>query len=91
MTQQTSLKSYIELIDSGLLSEAQERVFNALSSMGEATDREITDKLGESDPNRIRPRRFELVELGFVGEAQKRKCAITGKTAIVWKVLEFVK
>jgi hypothetical protein len=85
MIQQTSLLAYRDVIDS--LPDSQARVFNALRSMVEATDREICDFLGESDPNKVRPRRKELCDLGLIGEAQKRECSISHKTAIVWKVL----
>lgn len=36
--------------------------------------------------NRITPRIFELREKKLVVEASKRKCKVTGRTAIAWKV-----
>lgn len=84
MIQQTSINSFIEC--QIYLSDAQNEVYNYLKRCDESTDREICEGLGYSDPNKIRPRRFELVELGLVSEGAKRKCAITGKTVLTWKV-----
>lgn len=48
------------------------------------TDQEIAKKLGFSDPNKVRPRRNELVKAGFLVNFGKKKCKITGKMAIFW-------
>jgi hypothetical protein len=85
MIQQTSLNSFTELPEI-YLSEQQSKVYEAIKVLVECTDREIADYLNEFDPNKIRPRRFELCELGLVGESNKRKCRISGKTAITWNV-----
>lgn len=86
MVRQTSLLSYNEFRYS-VLADSQAKVYNMLNVMVEATDRELTDALGYADPNRVRPRRKELCDMGLVGEAGKRECSITGKMAIVWKCL----
>jgi hypothetical protein len=52
------------------------------------TDYEIAIKNGYADPNKFRPRRNELEKGGFVFEAGKRPCNITGKTAIIWKLTQ---
>jgi hypothetical protein len=39
------------------------------------------------DINRITPRRGELLALGLVEEVGKRKCRVTGRTAIAWKAV----
>ena len=43
------------------------------------TDREVMFRLGFVEPNAVRPRITELVQLGYLQERGKTKCAITGK------------
>jgi len=42
--------------------------------------------LFDDDPNMVRPRRKELVDLGLVEEVGKRKCSISGRMALIWCV-----
>ena len=79
--------AYEELQDT--LSERQALVYKLLITMHlegktPATDMEITRKSGFKDPNKIRPRRNELVGLGYIAEKDKRKCEVTGKTVYTW-------
>jgi hypothetical protein len=90
MIQQTSLNSYQELLVRDMLNSGQDDVYSALMILNSATDREICEYLQLGDPNKVRPRRFELCELGLVGEDCKRKCSITGKTVISWKILNTI-
>lgn len=66
--------------------------FNATQSW--PTDAELTywmfdrKELPREDPNLVRPRRFELMELGLVEKGSPRKCRVTGKTAHPWKIRE---
>lgn len=87
---QTSLEAYRELLNLG---EKEREVYNAIVSMaakdGPPTDREITAKLGYQDPNKVRPRRYELLKKGWIMEAGKRKCNITGKMALTWRPTEW--
>jgi hypothetical protein len=82
MIQETSVESYLEIIKN--LGDKQEEVLFAIKQMVAGTDTEIANYLGYSDINSVRPRRFELVELGLVREVGKRICSITGRNAIVW-------
>jgi transcription initiation factor IIE alpha subunit len=82
MIQDTSIKSYADVKE--FLGDRQNIVLNAISDLGECTDSEIANYLGYPDLNSVRPRRFELVELGLVQEKCRRICKITGKTAISW-------
>ena len=52
------------------------------------TDRELSEFLGYADPNKVRPRRNDLVRLGCVVECGKRVCGVSGKLALTWKVME---
>jgi len=83
---QTSLQAYQELKDSGKLGERQLLVYEAIKRLKCATDTEITKFMGFSDPNRIRPRRNELVRFGLVEEKERRNCNITNRKAIVWGI-----
>jgi hypothetical protein len=84
---QTSLIAYEEL--QGSLGQRQAIVYNIIIQMYKegktpATDREITREAKYRDPNKVRPRRNELVGLGYVAERDKRKCQVTGKTVLTW-------
>lgn len=81
---QTKLESFINL-DEHKLSEMRQLIYNELMS-NPGTDSEIAHRLGFNDPNKVRPRRFELKDMGLITDNGKRKCDITGKTAIVWVV-----
>lgn len=90
--QETSLEAYEEI--KSKISERHREILNALKEIQEkgedATDYEIAIYLGKSDPNYVRPRRYELVnKLKLVGFSQKRRCKITGKKALAWKILIF--
>ncbi len=86
--QDTSRLSYGEIKQAGL-GEAQSRVLKAIKYFtvlgAPATDRERARFLGLGDPNKVRPRRFELVSLGLVEEAPKRMCYVSGKLALTWR------
>lgn len=86
MVQDTSKKTYYELMNEGVISGMQSEVLGALEHLGEATDSEIAVHLGYEDMNKVRPRRKELEELGIVVEIRKEACSITGRTAIKWGV-----
>jgi len=84
---ETSLLAYGEIPN---LPEMQQKVFNAIIEHNMEgrypTDRELAKYLELSDPNNVRPRRFELMEAGLIIEAGKRKCTISDRTALTWKV-----
>ncbi len=86
MVRETSKETYKQIIEEGILAQSQEAVYRALDLLGEATDREISDYMGKEDPNKIRPRRKELVDMGLVYEKGKKECAITGRLALVWAI-----
>lgn len=50
------------------------------------TDREIAKLLGYADPNKVRPRRHELMEYELIAEAGKKICSVSGKLAITWRI-----
>jgi len=48
------------------------------------TDRELAEQLGYKDPNKVRPRRNELVSECKVSYKGQRVCKVTGQMAIIW-------
>ena len=84
--QQTSLLAFDELRNTEKLGDMQKEVYLALHKLGEATDLEISKFLHFADPNKSRPRRNDLVRFGLVEESHKRKCSVSGKLSIVWKI-----
>jgi hypothetical protein len=89
--QETSIKSYDELLDK--LGTRHEEIYEAIKRIGtkykDATDQEVKEFLGQLDANYVRPRRNELVnDMKLIGFSRKRKCSVTGKTAMAWKVLQ---
>lgn len=86
MIRDTSRISYDEEKQKGL-SERHALVLAALRNHGEMTDQEIKQVLEVQDPNFVRPRRFELMKAGIVEAGVKRKCRITGKTSLVWRIV----
>lgn len=46
---------------------------------GGYTDREVMNVLGYTEPNQVRPRITELIQLGILKEVGAVKCEITGK------------
>jgi len=86
MVQETSIEAYKDLLYKQHIGEAQYEVILALTELGDASDTEITRHLGYLDPNKIRPRRFELVREGLVEEAGQRECGYTHRTVVTWRL-----
>jgi hypothetical protein len=86
----TSRESYRDLLSHPLEVSGRHREYlDALRGLGHAaTDQEVSRFAGHSDPNYFRPRRNELVKMGLVVESGKRVCSVSGKTALVWWVVE---
>ena len=84
--QQTSLIAYYEFND-----QIKNNTYKAILSILEnypngLTDRELSSIMGYSDPNKVRPRRNELVRLQKIKENGKRVCNVSGKVSIVWNI-----
>lgn len=82
MIQDSSLKAYYAIQSS--LSQRQKQVFAALSSVSNATNRELTEMTGLRI-NEVTPRIMELRKRGVVVEACHRRCRQSGRTVIAWK------
>jgi len=85
----TSLDAYLEIIsDPGSLNERYQDILIAINDIGiPSSDYEIAEFLEFDDPNKVRPRRYELVYnfyKPFLEEKGKRVCRKTGKMVFVW-------
>lgn len=85
----TSLEAYHSLDDLGV---RQLKVLHAIKTMNKhgdyPTDQEITRWMGYYDPNKVRPRRRELENMGFVVEYGKRRCKVTDRQAVTWRATD---
>lgn len=84
MMQDTSLDAYFEI--QLKVGKMQRIVFEAIAHLGCPTDLEIARYLGFTDPNKVKPRRNELVKKNLVTECTKRNCFVSGRKAITWRV-----
>ena len=85
----SSLEAYMEIISNpGSLNDRYQDILIAVDSLGvPSSDYEIASFLEFEDPNKVRPRRYELVYnfyKPFLEEKGKRVCRKTGKTVFVW-------
>lgn len=85
LSKQTKIDNYNDLDENGL-SKMRDLIYGELK-YAPATDCELAKRLGFSDPNKVRPRRFELVGAGKVKDIRKRPCCITGKKVIEWGIV----
>ncbi len=88
MVRSTSIKTYNDIINEGLVHGMQEEVMREIKKTPNMTDSEIAHNLGYGDMNKTRPRRRELVEMGIVIENGKRRCTITDRTVFQWKIVD---
>lgn len=85
---ETSKLSYQNILDDGWIGSAQTRVYKAIIDNPGSSDREITNILHLSDPNKVRPRRKELLDMTLIKDMGTRDCYITGRKVHTWKVNE---
>jgi hypothetical protein len=66
--------------------EIKREIIHLLQINSSMTDREISSEFGFQDPNKVRPRRNELVKDGILEEDCKRLCGIGHKLSIAWRL-----
>lgn len=76
--QENSIQAY----ESVKLPKARQAVLDAITSLQQATDREIADHLGWPI-NRVTGRRGELVKAGFI-EKVGNKTSASGRPTAIW-------
>lgn len=79
---QASLDSWLSL-DREALDKKRKVIYEALLVKGR-TDRELARDLGYDDPNKVRPRRKELVDMDLVRANIKRPCEVSNKNVTEW-------
>ena len=89
----TSLDAYMEIVSNpGSLNSRYQDILIAVDGLGKpSSDYEIASFLEFGDPNKVRPRRYELVNnfyKPFLEEKGKRVCRMTGKRVFVWGLTE---
>lgn len=92
--QYTSLLNYFpryseEEYNQKFRQEVKSKIVQMLTAKINMTDREMAKELGFEDPNKVRPRRHELVKQGIIVDeehCEKRLCRITGKLSIAWSL-----
>ena len=85
MKRDTSTESWKEFKDSPSRAASMKEVINTLHRHGTLTGREVSAK---ADHEGLWKRLSELQRLGMVEEHGKRRCSISGRSAIVWGLLK---
>jgi len=86
MVRDTSINSYIELDNEGVLEAREEEIYELLRKSPNMTDNEITEALGYKHHNEISPARWRLVEKQLLMANGKRKCSIKHRTVYQWRL-----
>jgi len=63
------------------------QAYGELPELGEMQRRVLNVIVEHGDPNKVRPRRFELMEMGLITEAGTRACRVSGRQALTWRPL----
>ena len=79
----TSILAYHQILH---MSQKHKTVYQTIKNFPDSTDRELAAILGFHDPNKVRPRRNELAQFGWIRESGKRECSISGRLAYTWRV-----
>jgi hypothetical protein len=88
---ETSMEAWRNLFNMGEMQRlVYDRIFEDSRKGVFLTDREIARDLALEDPNAVRPRRYELMQLGINEEAEVRECSVTHRKALTWKVRDAV-
>jgi hypothetical protein len=80
--QETSVKAFKEIQEDGTLGKQQQAVIDCLGGGFSFTASEIEARTNLRAHKRMR----ELARIGRIEEAGQRKCFVTGKQAITWKL-----
>lgn len=87
ISKQVSLNAFLKL-DEDKLSGMRKMVLDEFKK-GPGTDSEVMQRLGYSDPNKVRPRRKELYNMGLLRVNCKRVCGVTGLVVIEWIYINY--
>lgn len=90
MVRETSMICYLELVELGKINERCQMVYQYILKNPSLTDTEIAVGMGFVDPNKVRPRRKDLYDMGLVVECELRPCSLSGKKCHTWEVVDLV-
>lgn len=80
---QTSIATYHDICDSGLLGETQKNVIQALYEKGPLTGRELDEYLCSPDAHK---RLSELEDMGVARSAGMKICSVTEREVVAWEL-----
>jgi DNA-binding Lrp family transcriptional regulator len=83
MTKETSKQAFQQILESGALGDSQKRVFQAIFELGDATGRELNDKLQSQSAHK---RLSELEDMGLIRGIRARVCKVTGNDSTAWEI-----
>ena len=84
----TSIETYHDLVNKGIVGERQAKVYDFITKNPNLSDVEISQGLGYKDPNKIRPRRKELLDIGLIESNGKKVCTYTERTVYCWHIIK---
>ncbi len=82
--QQTSIDSFRSLQNLGA---RQKAILDIIASKKNGITNLEISHISHIPINQVTPRTNELVKMGLVTKHQNRKCMVSGRTAICWKVV----
>ena len=89
---ETSIRSFYNAVDLGIIKTRREQVWFALMAIGVSTINEVYLYMRQEmhifcDKQSITPRFAELRDLGIIREVSERPCRVTGETCIAWQAV----
>lgn len=87
----TSLLSYFDLVDKGVIDAREGEIFSLLSKTPDLTDNEMVKALNYKDRNELSPARWRLLKQNILQSNGKRLCSITKRTVYQWRINKDVK
>ena len=85
MIRDTSIMTYKDIIDSGLLGKMEERVFRVIAANPDCCDRELAE-IAELKINQLTGRRNGLMEEGCIEDAGTKEDPVTHRLVHIWRI-----
>jgi len=89
MIRDTSILTYKDILDEGLLSAMEERVFRLIAANPDCCDRELAE-IGELKINQLTGRRNGLLEEGCIEDAGTKEDPETHRTVHFWRIPKLI-
>ena len=88
MIEKTSIEAFHDLRCEGTLGAMQAGALQLIRLHPGRTARELASIGRHPDPNVLRPRIVELARLGYIAANGTKRCTVTGRRAIAWRIRE---